>query len=250
MEVIKDILSLLGVLFVFVIFVLVDGACTASAQPYMPVESFVQVRQHSKFKSCASGMCEVIERVDLGSGFVVHNTLSNSWIVTAGHVCRPPLESLESRVEVLTNGKTLTDVEVIHIARSIDFCLLFLTGTRLPPTKISEKPPRHGDRAYALAAPFGIYEEGLIPQFSGVYSGKASNIPDPEDANTKLTELDTYTIPSRPGSSGGPIFNSKGEIIGMIVMAHPAFETFALSTPYEALKLSIGVITRGSKVEK
>ena len=83
-----------------------------------------------------------------------------------------------------------------------------------------------------------------------MYSGKASNIPDPEDANTKLTEQETYTIPSRPGSSGGPIFNSKGEIIGMIVMAHPAFETFALSTPYEALKLSIGVITRGSKVEK
>lgn len=242
-EIVKEILAVTGFLLLVLLFVLFDRGCTASAQPYLPVDSFVQVQHHIKFKACSSEICEVAERANLGSGFVAHTMKGNSWIFTAGHVCLPPPGTLESRIAVVSGGQTYVQVELVHIAEAVDLCVLLLMGKELPQVTLSPTAPKHGDQAYALAAPFGIYEEGLIPQFSGYYSGVATNVPEPANVSTRLPKLDTYTIPSRPGSSGGPIFNSKRELVGMIVMAHPAFETFTLASPYPALRLAIDVIT-------
>ena len=48
--------------------------------------------------------------------------------------------------------------------------------------------------------------------------------------------MDGYTVPAKPGSSEGPIFNKRGELIGVVSMSRPGFENFALSPTYASVR--------------
>ena len=61
---------------------------------------------------------------------------------------------------------------------------------------------------YNLAAPAGFFAKDMIPIFQGRYSGLHG-------------AHDIYTIPATGGSSGSPIVNKKGELIGLIFATVP-----------------------------
>ena len=74
-----------------------------------------------------------------------------------------------------------------------------------------------------IAAPLGVHSENMIPIFKGFFNG------------TDVHGVDFYSLPSFGGSSGSPILNTKGEIIGMIHSTIIRFHNISISPNYYAM---------------
>ena len=88
---------------------------------------------------------------------------------------------------------------------------------------ISASNPKNGDEAYNIAAPMGILHENVVPLLEGFYFGT--------DGKRAL-----YSIPAIGGSSGSPIFNKKGYLIGMIHSVNRYFPVISVSPPTSDLR--------------
>jgi V8-like Glu-specific endopeptidase len=75
-----------------------------------------------------------------------------------------------------------------------------------------------------MGAPHGIFWPGTVLFFDGYYVGLDN------DANA------VYTIPAKPGTSGGGVLNEKGELIGVIHSGLTNMETVGFGTNYEITK--------------
>lgn len=130
-----------------------------------------------------------------GSGFIIgHNR-----VVTAYHVVKGAFT-----VYVGTLGSdNLAEAKVARIDKEADLALIVtekLTAPELPVAMMSSIQP--GAKVYALGNPKGL--EGSISD--GIVSG------------TRETEQMKYiqiTAAISPGSSGGPVVNERGEVIGI-----------------------------------
>ena len=166
-----------------------------------------------------------------GSGSVLqyHNT---SAVLTAAHVCQASKSISEyfisNGAEIIIKAIDRDDrnhiIKIIKIDKSLDVCLLkFIDeSVKIPELKISRKKPEYGERVYNLAAPLSIIKQEMVPVFEGFYME--------EDINNAF-----YSIPVISGSSGSPIVNSRGEIVGMIHSVHRAFHHISLSVTYSNL---------------
>jgi S1-C subfamily serine protease len=130
-----------------------------------------------------------------GSGFIV----AKNRIVTNHHVVQGAADALV----VFADGTSELVAGVAADSPARDLAILVVkTGSRLPLTLGDEDSVRQGDTVYALGAP-----RGLESSFTnGIVSG--------------FRELDDQfrlqtTAPIAPGSSGGPLFNSSGRVIGV-----------------------------------
>ena len=90
--------------------------------------------------------------------------------------------------------------------------------------KLAEAGPRPGERVYNLTAPLGIFNPEMVITFEGLFAGY----------NEKGYAL--YSLPTKPGSSGSPVFNSAGEVIGMIFAGFTRIENIAITSPQSALR--------------
>ena len=80
-----------------------------------------------------------------------------------------------------------------------------------------------GERVYNVAAPVGIFYEDTVPLLEGFYMG-----------NEGLRSY--YSIPAMGGSSGSPIFNLRGHLVGMIHSVNTMFPMISVSPKYDELK--------------
>ena len=60
----------------------------------------------------------------------------------------------------------------------------------------------------------------MVPVFEGRYIGDQKNFA-------------FFTMPAGPGGSGGPIYNSKNKIVGIVQRTHMHFPHVALSIKYD-----------------
>jgi tetratricopeptide (TPR) repeat protein len=91
---------------------------------------------------------------------------------------------------------------------SADIALLNLAGLKLPPVKFGALQDVHtGDSVFTIGCPLGF-------EFS-VTSGVVSSIR-PSGFGYPLIQTD---VPVNPGSSGGPLFDSSGRVVGIIKSA-------------------------------
>ncbi len=211
-----------------------------------PHESFIFVLNKEYIKQCAGTTCMEGVRVSSGSGFAVANIGGHTLAVTAGHLCLPDPNVYKQEFKITVLGGSQYMAHPIMTVPSTDTCVLMVGGVELPPVRIAESEPERGERVYALSAPYGIFDPNMIPMFEGFYSGYSTK-KTPPGGIVSVMSLDAYTIPSRPGSSGGPILNSRGEVIGMVVMAHPGFENYTLSPRQQALKEVLNIVVMISK---
>tara|TARA_Y100000310_G_scaffold32382_1_gene30699 strand:+ start:306 stop:1130 length:825 start_codon:yes stop_codon:yes gene_type:complete len=171
-----------------------------------------------------------------GSSVIIHHRDGETYIASVAHVCNidPPrkflaklkLSDIETKIKI-----TLYDIwgnshrgEVVYSDDSNDICILKSSGVWGKTTILAEKPPIPGERVFNVAAPFGIWVPGMVPIMEGLYSGTDG------DGN------EYYTIPTRPGSSGSPIFNHDGKLIGLIHSASIMFESIGLGCKFQNLK--------------
>ena len=104
-----------------------------------------------------------------------------------------------------------------------------------PPTlKVADEEPLRGEIAINMAAPHGLFWAGTVLIFRGSFSGYHN------------LGYSVYTIPTKPGSSGSPIINSKNELIGVIFAGYKMIENVGLSSPLAAIKIFLKKsITKG-----
>jgi len=221
------------------------GGSTAVTQPKLPRASFVFLTHTYSENLCHKDQCIPASRVKfVGSGFSIATDKTGSLIMTAGHLCKRPVPkytggfrmSTESSMTAATPGGGKYPAKVLAVYTGIDACVLRIDGVHITPVKFATEAPKYGERVYALAAPLGLYSSEMLPKFEGFYSGSAYKVAKPSPWTGSFDELTIYTIPTRGGSSGAPVFNSKGEVIGIIIMAAISLENLCWSPTFEALQ--------------
>jgi hypothetical protein len=154
-------------------------------------------------KNCLPSTVSIIlenkykQPIALGSGFIIER----GKIVTNLHV----IEGAKYGY-VLVNGEAIKHkVEgYISIDKKNDIAILSVPTITKSPLLLSDKKQSIGERIYAIGNPKGL--SGTISE--GIISGIR---------NLEDKELIQITAPISPGSSGGPVVNNSGEVIGIAV---------------------------------
>jgi serine protease Do len=133
-----------------------------------------------------------------GSGFAVGD---GSYVVTAAHVVSGSTEvkMLGSRDEELYG-------EVVRTNRARDLALIKVTKGKLQGMHVSHTAVRAGQDAYAIGSPLGAKYAFSVTR--GVISGF------PRIDNRAYIQSDVNVL---PGSSGGPLIDAQGNVIGITV---------------------------------
>ena len=201
-------------------------------------KSVLKIETWAKVGECDEELmtCEKHILLSTGSGAVV--LYSNQKVVlTAAHICaqdkfdRIPRRPMQQYFKVIDRKNKEYIVEVIKYDADDDICILrSITGDLEPSfVPVSLKAPEYAEHVYNLAAPVGVIQGEMVPIFSGLFFGKAKNM------MFGKNEIAFYSIPAIGGSSGSPIFNVKGELVGMVHSVHYRFHHITLSATYERL---------------
>lgn len=135
----------------------------------------------------------------LGSGFIVS---PDGVILTNAHVV-----SGADEVIVKLTDKREFKAKVIAIDKLSDVAVLKIKADGLPTVKIGDpQNARVGEWVIAIGSPFGF--ENTVT--AGIISAKSRSLPD--EGYVPFLQTD---VPVNPGNSGGPLFNMKGEVIGI-----------------------------------
>lgn len=180
-----------------------------------------------------------------GSGAVVKHNKTSSIILTAGHICDDLKEKKEIddgiSVDILLRAidvyGTAHPVKIVANSSSIDACLVEATRLALPALELSPTAPLIGDEAFNFSAAKGIFDRGMILLFHGHYAGDL----DIEGLSVLPRKSSVYTIPTAGGSSGSPILNVKGELIGMTYASYGGFEHLGIAITYPQLRMFLRI---------
>jgi serine protease Do len=172
----------------------------------------------------------------LGSGFIVSSDgilLTNAHVVNgADEVTVRLTDQREFKAKVLGTDKT-TDVAVLKI-----------NAKDLPVVHIGNpESTRVGEWVVAIGAPYGL--DNTVT--SGIVSAKSRSLPG--DSAVPFIQTDAAV---NPGNSGGPLFNLKGEVIGInsqIFSRSGGFQGVAFAIPIDVAMNVKDQIQQHGKVE-
>ena len=139
-----------------------------------------------------------VDGSSLGSGFVVQNGL----IATNHHVIK---ESTNIATQLIDSRQVYAVEDIWSADENRDLAVVKVTGIEAPPLPIGDSDVvQIGKTIYVVGNPKGLY---------GTFStGAISAI---RGASPLEGEIFQMTAPISPGSSGGPVLNSRGEVIGI-----------------------------------
>lgn len=139
------------------------------------------------------------ERRSLGSGFIVS---ADGYILTNAHVV-----DMADEVTVKLNDKREFKAKVIGADKRTDVAVIKIEATGLPAVKIGDPEKlRVGEWVLAIGSPFG-FESSVT---AGIVSAKGRSLP--QENYVPYIQTD---VAINPGNSGGPLFNLKGEVVGI-----------------------------------
>ena len=165
-----------------------------------------------------SGVREVPVRGH-GSGFIVS---ADGVIMTNAHVVRGA-----SEVMVKLTDRREFRAKVLGSDLKTDIAILKIEAQNLPLVALAAKDTlRVGEWVLAIGSPFGF--ESTVT--AGVVSAKGRSLPD--DSNVPFIQTD---VAINPGNSGGPLFNARGEVIGV------NSQIFSQTGGYQGLSFAIPI---------
>jgi serine protease Do len=134
-----------------------------------------------------------------GSGFFIS---PDGYAVTNNHV----VDGADKVEVTMDDGKTYS-AKVIGTDPRTDVALIKVAGrTDFPFAKLSETKPRIGDWVLAVGNPFGL--GGTVT--AGIVSASGRDI-----GNGPYDDFIQIDAPVNKGNSGGPAFNTEGEVMGV-----------------------------------
>jgi len=140
-----------------------------------------------------------------GSGFILNK---DGLILTNNHVINNA-----QRVEVKLSNKHTYKAKVLAVDKGHDLALLKIdNATDLVPAVLADsRGLTVGQRVYAIGNPFGLQgtmTRGIISAIRSVRGPEQNPIEDAIQTDAAVN----------PGNSGGPLLNSRGEVIGITTM--------------------------------
>ena len=134
-----------------------------------------------------------------GSGFIIS---PDGVILTNAHVVRDATE-----VTVKMQDRREYRARVLGSDPKTDVAVLKIDAKNLPVVPIGRSNDlKVGEWVLAIGSPFGLDSSVT----AGVVSAKGRSLPD--DSNVPFIQTD---VAVNPGNSGGPLFNTKGEVVGI-----------------------------------
>jgi S1-C subfamily serine protease len=154
---------------------------------------------------CCDFFLRPVPQQGQGSGFIVD---TQGHILTNNHV----VDNAQN-VEVTLWNKKKYKASVINVDRIHDIALLQIHDAKgLEPATLSDsKDLVVGQRVYAIGNPFGFsgtMTRGIISAIRSVQMPSGNRIEDAIQTDASVN----------PGNSGGPLLNSRGEVIGVTTM--------------------------------
>ncbi|MGQ0750315.1 MAG: DegQ family serine endoprotease [Betaproteobacteria bacterium] len=170
-----------------------------SNTPGMPQEGDPLYEFFKRFGVPFEGAPRPSPSMGLGSGFIIS---PDGYVLTNAHV----VEGATDVTVKLTDGREFK-AKTVGADRRSDIATLKIEASGLPAVKIGNPAQvRVGDWVAAIGSPFG-FENSVT---AGIVSAKSRSLPD----STYVPFIQT-DVAVNPGNSGGPLFNMKGEVIGI-----------------------------------
>jgi serine protease Do len=154
-----------------------------------------------------------------GSGFIVN---ADGIILTNAHVVDDA-----QKVTVKLTDRREFEAKVIGADEKSDVAVLKIDAKNLPVVKFGD--PRSlqvGEWVMAIGSPFG-FENSVT---AGIVSAKGRSLPD--DSFVPFIQTD---VAVNPGNSGGPLFNLRGEVVGI------NSQIYSRSGGYQGLSFAIPI---------
>jgi serine protease Do len=139
------------------------------------------------------------ESRSLGSGFIIS---ADGYILTNAHVI-----DAADEIDVRLTDKREFKAKVIGADKRTDVALIKIEAGNLPAVRTGD-PARLkvGEWVVAIGSPFGF--ENTVT--AGIVSAKGRSLP--QENFVPFIQTD---VAINPGNSGGPLFNMKGEVVGV-----------------------------------
>ena len=154
-----------------------------------------------------------------GSGFIVS---PDGVILTNAHVVRDAKE-----VTVKLQDRREYRAKVLGSDPKTDVAVLKIDAKNLPVVPIGKSSDlKVGEWVLAIGSPFGL--DSTVT--AGVVSAKGRSLPD--DTNVPFIQTD---VAVNPGNSGGPLFNTRGEVVGI------NSQIYSQTGGYQGLSFSIPI---------
>ena len=154
-----------------------------------------------------------------GSGFIISE---DGYVITNAHVV-----DNASEIRVGLNDRREYTAELIGSDSASDIALLKLEATGLPVVTVGDSDDlRVGEWVLAIGSPFGFEHTAT----QGIVSALARSLPD--DTYVPFIQTD---VAVNPGNSGGPLFNTDGEVVGV------NSQIYSRSGGYQGLSFSIPI---------
>ncbi|HSQ82722.1 MAG TPA: DegQ family serine endoprotease [Casimicrobiaceae bacterium] len=178
------------------------------------------------------------ETQSTGSGFIVSG---DGYIVTNAHVVDDA-----SEVTVRLSDKREFVAKVIGTDRRTDVALLKIDAKELPRVTIGDPDKlKVGEWVVAIGKPFGLDNT----MTAGIVSAKGRDLP-----QENLVPFIQTDVAINPGNSGGPLFNMRGEVVGinsLIYSRTGGYMGLAFAVPIDVAMSAVnqlkekGRVTRG-----
>ena len=133
-----------------------------------------------------------------GSGFIIH---PDGVIMTNAHVVNGA-----SEVTVRLTDRREYTAKVVGVDPKSDIAILRIPAKDLPTVRIGDsRGLKVGEWVLAIGAPFGFENSAT----AGIVSAKGRTL---DSGYVPFIQTD---VPINPGNSGGPLFNMRGEVVGI-----------------------------------
>lgn len=172
-----------------------------------------------------------------GSGFIVS---ADGYILTNTHV----VDDADEVVVKLSDRREFR-AKVIGSDEKTDVALLKIEAADLPKVTIGDPAKlRVGEWVLAIGAPFG-FENSVT---AGIVSAKGRSLP--QENYTPFIQTD---VAVNPGNSGGPLFNLKGEVVGInsqIISRSGGYMGLSFAIPIDVAMEVMAQLKSGGKVSR
>jgi len=173
-----------------------------------------------------------------GSGFIISDDgfiLTNHHVIELAHLNNVP-------IIVTLNDGTSYEAEVIGFEASNDVAVIKISAEGLSPVHIGNSDAiRVGQTVYAIGNPFGdlVYTmtDGIVSALDRVVSVEGKSI-----------STFQFSAAVNQGNSGGPIFNTQGEVLGIVTakVVRGNVEGIGFAIPInDAMEIAIELLERG-----
>ncbi len=191
-------------------------------------------------RSCVTIRVSLKDGSSIGSGFVIENDRS---VVTCLHVVKGA-----EKIEVeLSSGKLIPCLVFRALSESSDLVVLRTAQPcESPPLLLATEIAAQGDVIYAFGSPKGLsgtFSSGIV---SAIRSGNGS-ITAVDSFRPDGVALIQFTAAISPGSSGGPLVDARGQVVGVVAAEWPTAEDVYFATAIHHLSELLEVANKGSE---